>query len=64
MVGTSAIRSPAARHRMAARRNADIVRTTRMAMGTDFVWSGSQRGGKLPKPRRGGHVPSQYVALR
>src|SRR5262245_57866209 len=40
MVGTNAIRSPAARHRMMARRNADIVRTTRMAMGTDFVWSG------------------------
>src|SRR5262245_716429 len=40
MVGTSAIRSPAARHCMTARRNAATVRTTRMAMGTDFVWLG------------------------
>jgi len=43
MVGTSAIRSPAARHRMTARRNADTVRTTRMGMGTGFVGLGSRR---------------------
>src|SRR5215470_15842534 len=43
MVGTSAIRSPAARHRMTARRNADTVRTTRMGMGADFVGLGSRR---------------------
>src|SRR6516162_1186587 len=55
MVGTSAIRSPAARHRMTARRNADTVRTTRMGMGTGFVGLGSQRA-NLPKRRRGGHV--------
>ena len=43
MVGTSAIRSPAARHRMTARRKADTVRTIRMGMGTGFVGLGSQR---------------------
>src|SRR5262245_36482393 len=53
MVGTSATRSPAARHRMTARRNADIVRTIRMAMGTDFVWSGSQRGAQITKAAAG-----------
>jgi hypothetical protein len=65
MVGTSAIRSPAARHCMKARRNADTVRTTRMAMGTDFVWLG------LATPRanyqsRGGEATCRpgAVALR
>ena len=43
MVGTSAIRSSAARHRMTPRRNADTVRTTRMGMGTGFVGLGSRR---------------------
>src|SRR5262249_61939473 len=33
-------RSPVARHCMTARRSAATVRTTRMAMGTDFVWLG------------------------
>jgi hypothetical protein len=47
MVGTSAIRSPAARHRKTARRNADTVRTTRMGMGTGFV--GLVRGVQITK---------------
>ena len=42
MVGTSAIRSPAARHRMTAQRNADTVRTTRMGMER-FVGLGLRR---------------------
>jgi hypothetical protein len=64
MVGTSAIRSSAARHRVTARRNANTVRTTRMAMGTDFVCWARSAARKLPKPRRGGHVALQRVALR
>lgn len=63
MVGTSAIRSPAARHCMKVRRNADTVRTTRMAMGTDFVWLG------LATPRanyqsRGGEATWRRSVLR
>jgi hypothetical protein len=39
MVGTSATRSPAARQRLTARRSADTVRTTRIAMGQgSFDW--------------------------
>src|SRR5215475_12487830 len=64
MVGTSAIRSPAARHRMTARRNANIVRTTRMAMGTDFVWSGLAARRANYQSRGGEATWSRSVALR
>src|SRR5262249_30673895 len=64
MVGTSAIRSPAARHRMTARRNANIVRTTRMAMGTDFVWSGLAARRANYQSRGGEATWRRSVALR
>lgn len=69
MVGTSAIRSSAARHRMTARRNADTVRTTRMGMER-FVGLGLRRanyqscGGEatcaaLRSPRTGAGIAPQ-----
>src|SRR5215467_6701041 len=64
MVGTSAIRSPAARHRMTARRNADIVRTTRMAMWTDFVWSGLAARGANYQSRGGEATCRRSVVAR
>src|SRR6266446_4767257 len=63
MVGTSAIRPPAARHCMTARRNADTVRTIRMAMGTDFVWLGLAAR-RANYQSRGGEATWRRSALR
>src|SRR6516164_1893868 len=49
MVGTSAMRSPAARHRLTARRSADTVRTTRMAIWAKFVCLEPQRCAQITK---------------
>src|SRR5262245_30014261 len=51
MVGTSAIRSPRARQRAAARRSVDSERTIRMAMGR--VWLGRQSGAQISKAAPG-----------
>src|SRR5438105_3968736 len=52
MVGTSAMRSPRPRQRMTARRSADTVRTTRMAMGTEFARLKGGRQSSKATPER------------
>jgi hypothetical protein len=50
MVGTSAMRSPAVRHGMTARRNVATVRITRnrWAMREDFVWLRAWKLSRFP----------------